>query len=125
MKWIKPKDIGKKGEKYAVRFLRKKGYQIKERNYRFGKCEIDIIAQDGNTIVFVEVKSRTSDEYGTPQEAVDKRKQQQITKVAFNYIQSLSNTQLNGRFDVIAVLFNRKSRSPQIEHLENAFQIGY
>jgi len=113
------KEKGKEGEELAVSFLAEKGFEIVERNYRFGKGELDIIAREKDFLVFVEVKSRESLEYGLPEEAITKRKMAQIRKIAEAYLAEKSITDENIRFDVVAILFLNKEVT--ITHYENAF----
>ncbi len=113
--------IGQEAEATAVSFLKKKGFKILYKNYRTPVGEIDIIAKEKDTIVFIEVKARTSTYYGLPKEAVTAKKQQQIIKTALWY---LKEKQLHNkskiRFDVIAILLtNNKTK---IEHIKEAFQ---
>lgn len=98
--------LGKDGEELAVQFLKDKGYRILEKNYRFGKGEIDIIAKDRDTVIFIEVKSRRSSDFGSPEEAVDFRKQRQLSKLALAWLQKnrLFN-RVNCRFDVMKGVF--------------------
>ncbi|MDP3150279.1 MAG: YraN family protein [Ignavibacteria bacterium] len=113
------KEKGKEGEEKAVTLLIEKGFEIIERNYRYGKGEIDIIARDKEFLVFVEVKSRESLEYGKPEEAITKRKMSQIRKITEAYLAEKNITNENIRFDVVAILFLNGEIS--IEHYENAF----
>lgn len=113
--------IGTQGEDLACDFLQKKGYAILERNFRFGKKEIDIIAQKDNTIIFVEVKAGYSKNFGEPQERVTKRKQKQIIDVALSYIQKNDLKETDFRFDVITIKKNKKETS--LEHFESAFLV--
>ncbi|MBI9072619.1 MAG: YraN family protein [Melioribacteraceae bacterium] len=113
-------DIGKLGENLAAMYLIQKGYSIITRNYRHGHGEIDIIAQFQKYMIFVEVKTRKSLEYGTPEEAVTKSKQKQIRKVAEAFINEHDQTDLDYRLDVIAILL-QKNEKPKINHYENAF----
>jgi len=109
---------GKEGENLAVNFLRNIGYKILEKNYRFGHGEIDIIAEDSRTLVFVEVKYRKSLKYGHPEDAVTKRKISQIKKIAEAY---LSENQIYGRecrLDVIAILKSYSGKH-EITHYKN------
>jgi len=114
------KDLAKLGEDLACVLLAEKGYKIIKRNFRFGHGEIDIVARDGETLVFVEVKTRRSEEYGTPESAITMAKQKQIIKIAkaYLYINDISDTQC--RFDVIGIIMPYTSE-PQINHIENAF----
>ena len=84
---VDPHEFGREGEETAVRFLRRKGYRILATNFRWHRAEIDIVAMDKGEMVFVEVKSRKGQSFGSPEGAVDRRKQQQIAKVAAHYLQ--------------------------------------
>lgn len=106
------------GEKLALKHLRRKGYKLVEKNYRAVKCEIDIIMQQRNTIVFVEVKTRAAVSiYGTAAEAVDMRKQNNIKKAAQAFLNSKKLNNVNARFDVVEVYLD----SNTVNHIENAF----
>ena len=110
---------GSLGEKLAIDFLQKKGYRILQQNYRYERCEIDIIAENGDVLVFVEVKARTSAMYGEPVEAVTESKQNKIRKVAEGYLTEHEIQDTSCRFDIIAIKFlNGKT---DIEHIEEAF----
>jgi len=113
------KEKGKQGEELAVTFLIEKGFEIVERNYRYGKGELDIIAREKEFLVFVEVKSRESLEYGLPEEAVTKRKIAQIRKIAEAYLSEKGITDENIRFDVVAIL--SLNNEVTMNHYENAF----
>ena len=107
--------LGKKGEKLAVKYLKKQGCKILLTNYVTPAGEADIVCQDKDEIVFVEVKTRTSDSYGTPAEAVGKQKRERYVKIAkFYWLKT--GEEPNARFDVIEVWADGK-----IEHLKNAF----
>ena len=114
------KKKGKEGEDIANDFLLKKGYKIIGRNYRFGKGEIDIIAQTGELLVFVEVKSRKNDEFGRPEYAITQSKQKQIIRIAKAYLYENEIRNVQCRFDVVAISFEKKN-NPNINHIENAF----
>ena len=94
--------LGKKGERAAVRYLKSQGYQIVATNYRTPFGEADIIALDKDELVFIEVKTRTGDEYGTPKEAVGKDKQRRYYKIA-SYYGQVTGEEPNARFDVIEI----------------------
>ncbi len=111
--------LGRWGEDRAVEYLLRRRMKIVERNYRTPLGEIDIIASDGRTLVFVEVKTRSSLLYGTPQEAVGPTKQRQILRSAQWYLSSCNKTNSPVRFDVIAVI--RHGEEPQIDHIIDAF----
>jgi len=110
---------GQKGEDEAVRFLSAKGYEILERNFYTRDGEIDIIAKDGETLVFVEVKAGRQLAFGDPETWVDLKKQQKIGLTAEVYLQSHNIENMDCRFDVVAVIFY--STGQHIKHIENAF----
>ncbi|WP_103069690.1 YraN family protein [Aquimarina sediminis] len=110
--------LGKKGEKLAVDFLVEKGYHILERNYRYLKSEVDIIAQKENTIVAVEVKTRSTPEFGNPQDFVKPKQIQSLVKAVHHYVTE-HDLDAEVRFDIIAIVKNKIGT--KIEHLENAF----
>lgn len=112
---VENKIKGDIGEFDAVEFLKNKGYKILQTNYKTKFGEIDIIAQDGKVIVFVEVKRRSTLAFGRPIEAVDARKQQKIRKVAEFYLMIKHKSENDARFDVIEVL------DTEINHEINAF----
>ncbi|MEX0771647.1 MAG: YraN family protein [Balneolales bacterium] len=111
---------GAEGEDIATEFLEDKGYMILDRNYRFMRGEVDIIAYVGREIVFVEVKTRNSSYYGTPEEAVSEEKKKQIKKVAEAWLHERKMEGAPVRFDVIAIL-KPKAREKRIKHFEGAF----
>jgi putative endonuclease len=113
--------LGKKGEDAAAHFLTQKGYKILRRNYRSGRSEIDIIALDGETVVFVEVKTRETDKYGSPEEAVSKAKQRMLLEGAEAYLDTLED-EVESRYDIISVIINQYKT--EITHLEDAFWPG-
>ena len=115
---------GKKGEEAAARYLQNKGYAILVRNYRKSFGEIDLIAQEGGTLVFVEVKTRHSRRYGVPQEAVDERKQRQLARIAQDYLAAHHLENAPARFDVIAVTLDREDQPARIDHIDNAFELS-
>ena len=119
----KQQKFGEKSENLAAWYLRENGYKIIEQNYRNRMGEIDIIAQDKNTIVFVEVKSRRSIRYGSPKWAVTPQKQRKISMVALYYLKATKQIDAKARFDVVAITSNRDV--PQIEIVKNAFDLAY
>lgn len=112
---------GRLGEALALEFLVGQRYDIIRTNYRKSYGEIDIIAQDGNTLVFIEVKARHASAFGTAFEAVDARKQRQISRVAQAYLQANRLEDMPARFDVIAVRLDRTNGPAVIDHIQNAF----
>ena len=114
--------LGVRGENVAARFLRDQGYKILDRNFRCALGEVDIVARDGDTLVFVEVKTRTSDE-PTPEQQVNLTKQHQLTKAAQFYL-SRFGTQPPARFDVVAVVWP-PGHDAQIRHTVGAFEATF
>lgn len=125
---LKKKELGAKGEEIAVRYLKSRGYRILERNYRVRLGEIDIIAEHGDDLVFIEVKTRSDILFGSPFESVTKQKQQQLSKVALEYIGKKKCHLCPARFDVVGIQFQKGSKSfgdANIELLQNAFDLCY
>jgi putative endonuclease len=119
--WL-PRLFGQKGERVAARFLKRQGYRILTRHYSNHFGEIDLIALDGSTIVFVEVKSRRSDVAGDPVEAVTPKKQGHLTRTALAYLKRFDLLEEPSRFDVVTLLWPKHSRRPDIRHYKNAFE---
>ncbi len=118
------KSLGEVGEAIAVTFLKGIKYSIIEQNFRCKCGEIDIIARDGKTLVFVEVKTRSNAAFGVPQLAVTPFKQRQISKTALTWLAQKKLQDASARFDVIAIL-QRNQTVPEIEHIKNAFDLAY
>ncbi|MEW6427033.1 MAG: YraN family protein [Thermodesulfobacteriota bacterium] len=112
--------LGIAGEDAAVRHLRRCGYTIVARNFKGGGCEVDVVARDGATLVFVEVKTRSGLGFGHPAEAVTARKRQQIERAALAWLATHGGGEPPVRFDVVAVLW--EGDSPKIELIRNAFE---
>jgi putative endonuclease len=115
--------IGKSGETAAVRFLKKSGYKILEQNYRTQLGEIDIIARDRQTIVFIEVKTRRSLEYGSPKLAVTSKKKRNISMTALYYLKVNDQSHADARFDVVTVFAS--GGQIDIDIIKNAFELAY
>jgi putative endonuclease len=111
-------ELGKKGEQLAIDYLIKNGYQIRDKNWRFQKAEIDIIAQKENTLAVVEVKTRSSDFFGNPQDFVNKKKIELSVSAINEYVIS-KDLDVEVLFDIIAIIKTKKET--KIEHLEDAF----
>ncbi len=111
---------GKKGENIAVAYLKSNGYRIVERNYKCLFGEIDIVAKDGDTVVFIEVKSRKSEEFGDPQVAVGLEKQKKISKISLKYLEEKHLYPCNARFDVVAIKMLPSGN--KVELIQNAFE---
>ena len=116
------RSLGQRGEAAAAKFLKKKGYLLVARSDRMRLGEIDLVAVDGRTVVFVEVKTRRSHESGHPAEAVDEDKQRRLTRLALTYLKRHNLLEYPARFDVVAVTWADDRREPVIEHFENAFE---
>lgn len=113
---------GKRGEDLAVAYLKSKGYRIIERNYKCLFGEIDIVAKEGNTVVFVEVKSRKSGDFGDPQTAVGWEKKRKISRIALKYLEEKHLYPCDARFDVVAVKMLPAGNT--IELIQNAFELA-
>lgn len=112
------KRIGNKGEDVAVNYLFANGYDVLNRNFRIGRSEIDIIAQKENTLVFIEVKTRKSTDYGYPEEFVTEAQQERIWQAAEIFVEN-NNWEGQIRFDIIAIIWNGSELT--LDHFENAF----
>lgn len=118
------KALGSKGEKLAVKFLKRKGYKIIQHNYRCRLGEIDIVAEYDGAVIFVEVRTKRTEEFGIPQSSITAAKRSQVSKAALYYIMEKKLLGRSCRFDVIAITFSTDSHKPQIEHIENAFELS-
>jgi len=112
--------LGRWGETLAANFLIDKGYTIIERNWRTPYGEIDLVAKIGETIVFVEVKTRANDRYGYPEASVTPKKRTHLMEAAQAFIQNYPDPESNWRIDVIAIRKPKSSKPPEIIHFENA-----
>lgn len=115
--------LGRRGEALAASYLEQRGYRIVTRNYRTRLGEIDIVAQDGQTLVFVEVKVRRNPRFGSPKAAVTAAKRRRISMVALHYLKSLAAVGARARFDVVAV--DQTGAEPRMELVQNAFDLTY
>ena len=114
------KALGALGEKRAAEFLKRKGYRILETNFRCREGELDIISRDKDCLVFVEVRTRSSTDFGTPEESVTRAKREKLVSVALAYLQTHRNLPESWRFDVVAVEVDRGGQTTRIEVIENA-----
>jgi putative endonuclease len=112
-------ELGRKGESIAKTLLENSGYEILDENWTHGKAEVDLIAYKDKVIIFVEVKTRTGNGYGEPEDFVDARKQKLLVSAADEYIY-LMDHKGDARFDIISILFDKKA-SYKIKHIEDAF----
>jgi putative endonuclease len=115
------RELGNSGETLAAYFLKQKGYRILERNYTTPIGEIDIIAKEGETIVFIEVKTRTDISFGYPFESVHIKKIQKLKKTALCYMKK-QGRESSARFDVISIIL-KEHGNPEIEHIKDAFEV--
>ncbi len=120
----KQQQFGKESEALAVKLLKKDGYKIVEKNYRTKLGEIDIIAKEKKTIVFVEVKARKSTHYGNAKWGVTPKKQQKISMVALQYLKDTKQINKKARFDVVAINF-KNDDTFAFEIVKNAFELAY
>lgn len=120
MNKISNKIKGLLGENLAEKYLKENGYKILERNYRYSRiAEIDIIAKDKDTIVFIEVKSRSNLNFGHPFEAINKTKLQHIFQTGLFYLQNTKEKYKNYRIDIIGITTNTNDKMPKIEHIKD------
>ncbi len=115
------KNLGNAGENFAANYLESRGYKIIARNFRVRSAEIDIIAEIGGVIVFVEVKTRSNIRHGLPAEAVNFRKQKKIIEAASVFLQDETYAERACRFDVVEVYSSGRNFSAR--HIENAFEV--
>ena len=112
-------NLGKKGEEIALAYLKSKKYKIIEKNLRNRFGEIDIIAKDHGTLVFIEVKTRTSEAFGTPIQGINEKKQKRLKQLAQRYLAEKGLIEQEVRFDVLGIL--QTGEETKIEHIPNAF----
>lgn len=116
------RNLGPAGERAAAAYLKKLGYRILARGHRQRLGEIDLIALDGDCIVFVEVKTWQSDSAGDPSEAVDRSKQEKLTRAALIYLKRRGLLEHPARFDVVSIVWGSKVNVPSVRHFKNAFE---
>lgn len=116
-------DLGNLGERLALQKIRRIGYKLIEKNYRCSLGEIDLIAKDGDSLVFIEIKTRKGSSTGFAKEAVTQRKIRQVSKAALTYLKANKCSDTKARFDVIAV--NISGESTEIELIKDAFELVY
>ncbi len=117
---MKRKQLGALGEKIATHFLKKRGYRILETNFRCRDGEIDIIARKGDYIVFVEVRTKSSYQFGAPEESVTQAKKERLVTSALTYLKDRQNLSPNWRIDIIVIELDEKNKTKRIELIENA-----
>ena len=113
-------ELGRRGEEAAARFLRRRGYQIVERNWKCHAGEVDIIAKDEECLVFVEVKTRLNEDQGVPEEAVTAEKRKRYERIAAAFLKTYDEVDIQIRFDVIGILVLTPDRA-MVRHHVNAF----
>jgi putative endonuclease len=121
MRSLNPYELGKKGEAAALKYLKNKKYKVISTGFRFHRAEIDIVAFDKKTLVFIEVKTRSNQHFGFPEEAVSAAKQDQIRKAAEGYLVINKLVDLECRFDVLSLMFDEELQNFSIKHFVNAF----
>lgn len=117
---MKRRDTGILGEQIACEFLGKNGYEIVEKNYRCAEGEVDIIAVQGDTLVFVEVRTKQSKRFGSPEESITPVKKERLRAVAANYGQNRDGLPVSRRIDMVAIEMDKKGKPSRIELIENA-----
>ncbi len=117
---MKRRDTGALGEKLAKDFLKKRGYHILETNYRCPEGEIDIVAKHKDSLVFIEVRTKKSLEFGSPEESITRTKKERLRAVASRYQQTHDNLPPLWRIDVVAIELDQKNKPLRIELIENA-----
>ena len=117
---MKRQETGNLGEKLAAGFLQKRGYRILQTNYRCPEGEVDIVAQQKDCLVFVEVRTKRSSEFGSPEESITPAKMQKMRRVGAHYRQAHDDIPASWRIDVVAVELDRRNKPRRIELIENA-----
>ncbi len=124
-RWRQGGSLGERGEAVAARFLQRRGYRIVGRNLKDSLGELDLVAVDGRTIVFVEVKTRSATDAGNPAEAVDRDKERRLTRLALAYLRRHGLLECAARFDIVAVTWPEAANRPTVEHFSNAFPANW
>jgi len=116
------KQVGALGEKLAKDFLKKKGYRIRETNFKCREGEIDIVAEQGNCLAFVEVRTKSSSEFGTPEESITTSKKEKLVTSALIYLSTNQDLPSQWRIDLIAIDLDQKGKARRIELIQNAIE---
>ena len=117
--------LGERGEDLAAKHLRRQGYKILVRRFKGRSGEIDLVCRHKDWLVFVEVKTRKSDDYGTPSEAVNREKQRHLSKTALDYLRLLHHPRIRFRFDIVEVILRDDAKRPDdIRLIQNAFDLS-
>lgn len=114
---------GAMGEEVAAHFLESRGFRVLARNWRYRQLELDLVCQDGEDLVFVEVKTRGRGSMGTPHDGLDATKRERLGRAAARYLSATDNWEVPCRFDLVAVTEN-ESGKVDVEHIENAFDLS-
>ena len=122
MRVMNRQEVGKLGEKAARKFLKKRGYRIRETNFRCPHGEIDIIAQQKDYLVFVEVRTKSNLDFGTPEESITRAKKEKLITLALTYTSTHQNIPTLWRIDVVAIELDDKGKPKRIELIENAIE---
>jgi len=117
-------ELGRRGEKAAVRFLKRQGYRILQRNFVSSVGEIDVVARERDVLVFVEVKTRTGSDFGGPLAAVGPAKRRKLAQVARSYLARHHISETPSRFDVVGIIFAEGKKTPEIELVKDAFSLN-
>jgi len=117
---VKRKALGELGERWAREYLERKGYLIRETNFRCREGEIDIVAEHNGCLVFVEVRTKTGSDFGTPEESVTAAKQEKLVSVAMSYLQTHDDLPSEWRIDVVAIEVSPRGRVTRTELIQNA-----
>lgn len=132
-RWLRPKaqrptakiELGERGEEFAARFLKRRGYKILVPRFKSRSGEIDLVCRDGEWLVFVEVKTRASDRHGAPSEAVQREKQRHMSRAALDYLRLLQHPRVRWRFDIVEVILREEADRPDdIRLVQNAFDLS-
>ena len=116
--------VGLWGEQQTERFLKRKGYRILGRRVRIGiRDELDLVARDGDVLVFVEVKTRKNEDFGRPVKSINRKKRHSLSRAAVRYLKNLKNAHVCFRFDVVEVIGSPHETQREIRHIENAFHL--
>ena len=122
MRVMDRQQVGKLGEKAAQKFVKKRGYRIRETGFRCRHGEIDIIAQQKDCLVFVEVRTKSNLEFGTPEESITQAKKERLIASALTYTNTHQDIPSLWRIDVIAIELDDKGKTKRIDHIENAIE---
>ena len=121
-RWSRPLALGRRGEHFVAAHLRQQGWRIHAAGYRTRWSELDLVAQEGDVIVFVEVKTRRSEDHGRPDEAVTRDKQRRLTQAGASYLKQRGWLERRSRFDVISVVWHDPAADPTLTHYRHAFE---